>query len=151
MGFHTSAHAGEAAGPASIWGVIGALKAERIGHGTSAMQDAALVDYLATQRIPVEMCPISNVRTAAVPSIEQHPIRAFYERGVVVTVNTDDPKMFNNSLAEEYRLLHEKLGFSQDDLRTLILQAVQSSWLSAERKQAMIAAFKHDPAWMSQV
>jgi adenosine deaminase len=151
MGFHTSAHAGEAAGPASIWGAIGALKAERIGHGTSAMQDAALVDYLATQRIPVEMCPISNVRTAAVPSIEQHPIRAFYERGVVVTVNTDDPKMFNNSLAEEYRLLHEKLGFSQDDLRTLILQAVQSSWLSAERKQAMIAAFKHDPAWMSQV
>jgi adenosine deaminase len=147
MGFHTSAHAGEAAGPVSIWGAIGALKVERIGHGTSAIQDAALVDYLAAQRIPIEMCPLSNVRTAAVPSIERHPIRAFYERGLVVTVNTDDPKMFNNSLAEEYRLLHEKLGFSQDELRALILQAVQSSWLSTERKQEMVAAFMHDPAW----
>ncbi|HEY3340541.1 MAG TPA: adenosine deaminase [Anaerolineae bacterium] len=148
MGFHTSAHAGEAAGPASIWGALGALQVERIGHGTRAVEDESLMDYLAAQRIPVEMCPLSNVRTAVTPSIERHPIRKFYERGIVVTVNTDDPRMFNNSLAEEYRLLHEKLGFTEDDIRALILQAVQSSWLSDERKQGMIAAFTHDPAWI---
>ena len=147
MGFHTSAHAGEAAGPASIWGALRELHVDRFGHGTRAVEDESLLDYLAAHHTPIEMCPISNVRTGVTPSIEQHPIRRYFERGIVVTVNTDDPQMFNNTLAEEYRLLQEKLGFTQEDIRVLIVQGIRSSWLPEQRKQELIATFRHDPNW----
>ena len=96
LGFHTSAHAGEAAGAESVWGAIRALHVERIGHGTRADEDPALLDYLAKHAIPLEMCPLSNVRTGVVESIEKHPVRRYFKRGILVTVNTDDPKMFGN-------------------------------------------------------
>jgi adenosine deaminase len=147
MGFHTSAHAGEGAGPASVWGALRELHVDRIGHGTRACEDESLLDYLSQQHVPVEMCPLSNVRTGVVPSIERHPIRRYFERGIVASVNTDDPQMFGNSLAEEYCQLHEKLGFTQDELRTLILQGIHSSWLPEERKRTLIDSFQHDPSW----
>ncbi len=147
LGFHTSAHAGEAAGAASIWGAIRALHVERIGHGTRAAEDSALLDYLAAQRIPLEMCPVSNLRTGVIQSIEQHPARRYFERGIVVTINTDDPKMFGNRLADEYRLLVDKLGFSQRDICALILNGIQSAWLSEEKKRDLIAAFRADSVW----
>ena len=147
LGFHTSAHAGEAAGAESVWGALRALRAERIGHGTRAEEDPALLDYLAEHAIPLEMCPLSNVRTGVVPSIEVHPVRRHFERGILVTVNTDDPKMFGNTLAEEYALLVEKLGFTHDDVQTVILNGIRASWLSEPRKQALIADFTTDPAW----
>jgi adenosine deaminase len=136
-GFHTSAHAGEAAGPESVWGALRALHAERIGHGTRAQEDEVLVDYLAENAIPLEMCPISNLRTGVVASIEEHPVRRFFDRGLRVTVNSDDPKMFGNSLAEEYRLLNGKLGFTMEEIRRLILNAVDSSWAAVERKEQL--------------
>jgi adenosine deaminase len=141
LGFRTSAHAGEVAGAESIWGALRALKVDRIGHGTRAYEDPALLDYLAEHRIPVEMCPISNVKTRAVASIEEHPIRRYYEHGILVTVNTDDPKMFGNSLAEEYQTLVERLGFTQDDIRVLLMNAVEASWLGEERKKEMLHRF----------
>ena len=147
LGFHTTAHAGEADGAESIWGAIRSLKVERIGHGTRAEEDALLLEYLAEHEISLEMCPISNVRTAVVDSFKEHPIRRYFEQGIIVTVNTDDPKMFGNSLAEEFLLLEEKLGFSRDDIRTLILQGIQSSWLPEERKQWLMQEFRADPAW----
>lgn len=147
LGFHTSAHAGEAAGADSIWGAIRALHVERIGHGTRAEEDPALLDYLARHAIPLEMCPLSNVRTNVVESIEKHPVRRYFERGILVTVNTDDPKMFGNTLAEEYALLETKLGFTPGDVREIILNGIRTSWLPAARKQAMIAEFTSDPAW----
>jgi adenosine deaminase len=147
LGFHTSAHAGEAAGAASIWGAIRSLRVDRIGHGTRAEEDESLLDYLAEHRIPLEMCPISNVRTGAVDSLEEHPIRRYFERGIIVTVNSDDPKMFGNSLAEEFRLLEGKLGFSRDETRNLILQGIQAAWLPEDRKRQLVEAFRRDPAW----
>lgn len=138
FGFYTSAHAGEAAGPESIWAAIHSLKVDRIGHGTRAREDESLLDYLVEHKIPLEMCPISNVRTGVVDSIKNHPIRDYFEKGIVLSINSDDPKMFGNSLAEEYRLLEEELGFSRDEIRSLILQSVQISWLSEEKKQNMI-------------
>ena len=149
LGFRTTAHAGEAAGAESVWGAIRALKIDRIGHGTRAIEDPALLDYLAEHKIPIEMCPLSNVCTGIVPAIEAHPIRHFFERGIPVTVNTDDPKMFGNSLAEEYRLLESKLGFTRDEVRTLILQGIRSSWLPKGRKRLMIEAFRQYPAWLA--
>ncbi len=147
LGFHTTAHAGEAAGAESIWGAIRSLRVERIGHGARAGEDERLLDALAEMQIPIEMCPISNVRTGVVRSIEDHPARRFFERGLVITINSDDPKMFGNSLAEEYRLLEERLGFSRDDIRALILQAIRVSWLPEERKQKMVEDFCSDPGW----
>lgn len=147
LGLHTTAHAGEAAGAGSIWGAIRSLKVERIGHGTHAEEDEALLAYFAEHNIPLEMCPISNVRTGSVDSLADHPIRRYFERGLLVTVNTDDPMMFGNSLAEEYQALAQVLGFSREDIRALILQAIRASWQSDDEKQALIAAFQRDPAW----
>lgn len=148
LGFHTTAHAGEVAGAESIWGAIQKLHAERIGHGTRAEEDERLLDYLAETRIPLEMCPISNVCTGVVRSIDDHPARRYFERGLAITINSDDPKMFGNSLAEEYRLLEERLGFSRKDIHTLILQGIQASWLSPEQKQNLEAEFVNDPDWL---
>jgi adenosine deaminase len=147
LGFRTSAHAGEAAGAESIWGAIRALRVDRIGHGTRAAEDEILLDYLAEHRIPLEMCPLSNLCTGVVASFREHPVRRFFEQGIVVTVNTDDPKMFGNSLAGEYRLLESKLGFSRDEIRSLILQGIRSSWLPEGRKGRLVEEFRQDPAW----
>jgi adenosine deaminase len=148
LGFHTTAHAGEAAGPASVWGALRALEVERIGHGTRAHEDPTLLEYLAQQQVPLEMCPLSNVRTAIVPSLREHPIRDYVQRGLLVTVNTDDPKMFNNSLALEYELLEGELGFTRDQIRDLILNGVRASWLPTERQKALIADLQADAAWI---
>lgn len=128
LGLRTTAHAGEAAGAASVWGAVRRLRVDRIGHGTRAFEDPTLVEHLRAQRIPVEMCPISNVRTGVVADVASHPIRAFYDRGLLVSVNTDDPKMFQTSLLEEYRALVEDLGFGRDEIVTLIDNAIASSW-----------------------
>lgn len=138
LGFRTSAHAGEAAGAASIWGAIQALKVDRIGHGTRAYEDERLLDYLAEKRIPLEMCPLSNVRTGVVKQIEDHPVRDYFKRGLVVTINTDDPKMFGNNLAEEYRSLEKKLGFSGKELGQLMINSIQASWLPVEKKRQLL-------------
>lgn len=128
-GFHITVHAGEVAGPASVWGALRTLQAERIGHGTRAVEDETLLDWLAETRVPVEMCPISNVRTGAVASLEEHPIRRFFDRGILVTVNTDDPKMFGNRLADEYRALQRTFAFTDAEVRALIENAECAAWV----------------------
>jgi adenosine deaminase len=147
LGLHTTAHAGEAAGAPSIWGALKGLDVERIGHGTRAKEDPRLLDYLAERRIPIEMCPLSNVRTGVTSSIEAHPIHEYYRRGLLVTTNTDDPKMFHNSLAEEYQMLVERLGFTPDELREVILNGIRASWLPEERKLEMEQQFTSNPKW----
>ncbi len=147
LGFRSSVHAGEAAGAASIWGAINELKPDRIGHCTRAGEDPKLLDYLAAEQIPLEMCPVSNVCTGVVEHITDHPVREFFKRGLFLTVNTDDPKMFGNSLAEEYQVLVAELGFSYADIQTLILNGIQSSWLSADRKHQLAQEFQSDPNW----
>lgn len=146
-GLRTTAHAGEAAGADSIWSALRDLQAERLGHGTRAHEDPRLIDHLLERQIPLEMCPISNVRTGVVPTIDEHPVRDYARRGLLVTVNTDDPAMFNTSLAGEYRLLVSRLGFSADDIRAFVLAAVQASWLPDDRKDALRSAIVSDPAW----
>jgi len=148
MGFHTSAHAGEAAGAASVWAAIRDLHVERIGHGIRALEDVNLMKFLAEQAIPVEVCPVSNVRTGVVHSIDEHPVRRFFEMGLNISINTDDPAMFGNSLAEEYGLLESRLGFTRDEIRTLLLGAIRSSWLPGTRKDNMMTEFIADPAWL---
>lgn len=140
MGFRTSAHAGEAAGPDSIWGAIQALRVDRIGHGTRAIEDPALMDYLAEHRIPVEMCPISNVRTGIVESIRMHPVRMFVTKGVCVTINTDDPAMFGNSLLDEYRTLITHHAFTKKQIIELHHNAIHSGWMSEQQRVGLLKA-----------
>jgi adenosine deaminase len=147
MGFYTSVHAGEAAGPTSVWGAIQVLQPDRIGHGTRVGEDPLLIEYLVERQIPIEMCPISNVCTGVVGQLVNHPIRSYFERGLCLTVNTDDPKMFGNSLADEYQALEIELGFLPEDIQTLILNAIHSSWLPAERKEQLVLEFQRDPSW----
>jgi adenosine deaminase len=147
LGFHSNAHAGEAAGAKSIWGAIERLRVERIGHGTRANEDPSLVEYLAETQIPLEMCPVSNVRTGVVDKLANHPTRQYLKQGIAVTVNTDDPKMFDTSLAKEYRALVEECGFSREQIRALILAAIEFSWLPPQRKLSLQRSFESDPSW----
>ncbi len=148
MGFRTTAHAGEAAGAQSVRRAIADLQVERIGHGVRANEDGELVELLATTQMPLEMCPMSNVRTGVVVELDQHPIRTFFESGILVTVNTDDPAMFGTTLAQEYRLLEAELGFTRKQTRQLILNGIEASWMSAARKELMKHRFQDDPIWV---
>jgi len=150
MGFHTTAHAGEAAGPESIWGVIRSLHVDRIGHATGAHEDPDLLDHIDKHRIPLELCPMSNVRTGIVESIADHPIRIYFDRGFIVSVNTDDPKMFSTTLADEYRHIEEGCGFTRKDICRLVRLGIESSWLPEDRKHSLAACFEEDPSWINE-
>lgn len=136
-GFKTTAHAGEVVGPESVWGAIKALKVDRIGHGTSAAKDSKLVEYLKKHQIPIEMCPGSNVKTGSINSLKDHPIYDFYNRGLLVSVNTDDPKMFHTSLDCEYESLMLTLNFKQDQIFDLARNSIQSLWCTDDEKQSL--------------
>jgi adenosine deaminase len=139
LGLHTTAHAGEAAGAQSVWGALRSLHVERIGHGIRSEEDPQLVDFLVERQIPLEMCPLSNVATGVVKRIEDHPIRRYFDRGMVVTVSTDDPKMFGNSLEQEYRLLADVFDFTPEEIRTVAENSVRASWMEEKAKQRFLA------------
>ncbi len=139
MGLHTTAHAGEAAGADSVRAAVELLRAERIGHATRAVEDPSVLNLLAERRIPVEACPVSNLRTGVTARLEDHPVRLYFERGIPVTVNTDDPSMFETSLAGEYLALKERLGFSREELLSLIRNGFECSWAPPERKAELLA------------
>ncbi len=147
LGLRTSAHAGEAAGPESIRGAVEVLAVDRIGHGVAAIQDPSVMALLAKKQVPIELCPLSNVATGSIQAIGDHPVRAFWDAGLMLTVNTDDPGMFHNTMADEFMVLHEIFGFDRDEIRTLILNAVAASWQAADRKAAMRQNFQASPAW----
>ena len=136
-GFHTNAHAGESAGAKRIWEAIQVLNVERIGHGTSAREDPELVAYLRQAQIPIEMCPVSNVRTRAVSNMEDHPIKDFFRKGLAVCVNTDDPLLFNTSLLKEYSLLISHLGLTIDEVVQLAGNAIDYAWCDAATKDKL--------------
>lgn len=134
LGFRTSAHAGEAAGPGSVWGALRALEVDRIGHGTHAIADPSLIDHLRETQIPLELCPLSNVRTGVVAELAAHPVKAYLDAGVLVSLNTDDPAMFHTRLATEYAMVMETFGLSWHDVHRLAANAIASAWCSPDRK-----------------
>ena len=136
-GFRLTAHAGEAAGPASVWGAINSLGVERIGHGVRSAEDPALVEYLVEHQIPLEVCPTSNIRTGVVSDWESHPARTLIEAGALVTVNTDDPAMFHSSLAGEFRVLEEIFGLDEETIKQISLSPAQASFASPDSKQRL--------------
>jgi aminodeoxyfutalosine deaminase len=138
-GLHSVPHAGETTGPETIWDALKLLKAERIGHGTSTMQDPALVDYLGEHRIPLEVSPTSNIATRAVESYDVHPLRAMVEAGLVVTINSDDPPMFGTDLTNEYAVAAELLDLDESGVAELAKTAVRTSFAEDSLKQTLLA------------
>ncbi len=138
-GLHSVPHAGETTGPDTVWDALRVLGAERIGHGTSSADDAQLLAYLAEHRIPLEVCPTSNVATRAVPSLEEHPVRQLREAGVVVTINSDDPPMFGTSLNQEYAVAADLLDLDEVGLADLARTAVDVSFADDATKASVRA------------
>jgi len=139
-GLRLTAHAGENAGPDSIWGALN-LRTERIGHGLSAARDPELLEELAVRQIPIEICLTSNLRTACCRSLTDHPLRSYFDRGLMITLNTDDPGMFRTTLNREYRLAQNSFGFSDEHLRELSRNSFEASFLPAERKLFFLNLF----------
>jgi adenosine deaminase len=138
-GLRTVAHAGEE-GPASyVWEALEALHAERIDHGIRSLEDESLVRHLVERRVPLTVCPLSNVKLAAVETMEAHPLREMLERGLVVTLNSDDPAYFGGYLNENYRAVQRALGLSRDQLVRIAGDSFRASFLDASGKAALLA------------
>jgi len=128
-GLHCVAHSGEDDGPWSIWDTVQILKAERIGHGTSAIQDPDLLEYLRDRQIPIEICLTSNLFTGKyVRRPQDHPVRRYYDMGIICSINTDDPEIFNVDLTQEYYKLYKYLNFSITEIIDLIRMGVDSTF-----------------------
>ena len=132
-------HAGEAAGAVSIAQALHGCGAHRIGHGTHLYEDPGLQAYVNDHQIPVEVCLTSNVQTHAVESFETHPVRAYFDDGLNVSLHTDNRLMSGTTMTEEYARAVEHLGFSDDDLVELILNGFRSAFLPWAEKQGLLA------------
>lgn len=132
-GLRLTAHAGETMGPESVWAALN-IGAERIGHGLSIPRDPELIEVLAQKQVPLEVCISSNLRTGVCAQLSQHPVRTLFDHGLMITLNTDDPEMFQTSLSEEYDLARKEFGFSEDHLRELARNSFEASFLPAAKK-----------------
>ncbi|HEY8997705.1 MAG TPA: adenosine deaminase [Edaphobacter sp.] len=136
-GLRLTAHAGESVGPESIWAAIN-IGAERIGHALSAQFDEELLGILAEKQIPLELNVTSNIRTGCCKGFDEHPLKSYFESGLMVTLNSDDPPMFGSDLLGEYILAHERYGFTLEQLRELAANAVEASFLDPASKLALL-------------
>jgi len=139
-GLRLTAHAGETGPAESIWGALN-LHAERIGHGLSAAQDPDLVEELAYRQIPLEICVTSNLRTGCCKSAAEHPVKNYFDQGMMITLNTDDPALFGTSLAREYQFAQETYGFTDEHLRELARNSFEASFLPADKKLELLSLF----------
>jgi adenosine deaminase len=131
-------HAGEAYGPESIHQALHYCNANRIGHGTRLYEDPDLMEYVNDFRIPLEICLTSNVQTRAVPSFEEHPVRLYYDEGIVVTLNTDNRLMSATTVTDEFLRAHRHLGFTWEELCCLAIMGFESAFLPYREKRALL-------------
>jgi len=136
-GLRLTAHAGESCGPESVWSAIN-IGAERIGHVLTAQRDGELMEVLAKKQIPVELNVTSNVRTGCCKGYDEHPVKQYFDAGLMVTLNSDDPPMFGSDLLGEYVIAQEKYGFTFEQMRELAANAVEASFLEPGRKLELL-------------
>jgi aminodeoxyfutalosine deaminase len=141
-GLHLTAHAGESTGPQSIWAALN-IGAERIGHALTAQQDPDLIEVLAQRQIPLELNITSNLRTGCCTSLQDHPAKLYFEEGLMVTLNSDDPPFFGANLLDEYLLAHRDFEFPLDQLRELAANSIEASFLPPDRKLALLGEIEH--------
>jgi adenosine deaminase/aminodeoxyfutalosine deaminase len=136
-GLHLTCHAGESTGPQSVWAALN-IGAERIGHALTAEQDPDLISVLAERQIPLELNITSNLRTGCCAELSLHPVRRYFEDGLMITLNSDDPPFFGANLLDEYLLAHREFEFSLDQMRELAANSIEASFLAPERKLALL-------------
>jgi adenosine deaminase len=136
-GWRVTIHAGEAGGPQSVWDAVKLLGAERIGHCTRALEDPALIDFLLENRIPIEANLTSNVHTSTVPDLASHPLRAMLARGLLASINTDDPGVSAIDLRHELEVAAPAAGLSSEQIRQAQMNALETAFLSAEEKKRL--------------
>ena len=127
-GLRLTNHAGETTGPEAIWEALG-IGTERVGHALSAVGDSALMEELKTRGVPLELNPTSNVRTGVCSSFAAHPLRRYFDAGLLVTLNSDDPAFFGSDVTNEYLLAHTEQGFTREELRELAANSIRASFL----------------------
>jgi len=137
-------HAGETEGPQSIWGAINSLSAVRIGHGVRCLEDPALVAFLRENQIPLDVSPTSNVCLGVVPTLAEHPLPKLLEEGLFVTINSDDPPMFNTTLTGEYLQIAKTFGFDINQIKQFVINGVRASLLSPDAKRALEVDVKEE-------
>jgi aminodeoxyfutalosine deaminase len=137
-GLRLTNHAGETTGPEAIREAL-AIGSERLGHALSAVREAELMAELKRNQVPLELNPSSNVRTGVCASFSEHPLRAYFDAGLMVTLNSDDPAFFGSNVENEYRLAHEIQGFSREELKTLARNSFAASFLPEETKREWLS------------
>jgi aminodeoxyfutalosine deaminase len=147
-GLPANPHAGEGAGPDSVWQTLQALDPTRIGHGVRAIEDPVLVQHLANRALPLEVCLSSNVQLGLYPSLAEHPLRRLVEGGCKVSINTDDPVLFGTTLGREYLHAMRDCGMDMAFVRQQVLDALQSSYLEDLDKQRLIAECRRRFQWL---
>ncbi len=135
-------HAGETDGPASIWSALRVADSRRIGHGARAVEDPALITYLREKQTPLEVCPTSNICLGVFPSMAEHSLPRLMEAGLYVTLNSDDPPMFNTTLTNEYIVGQRTFGWGQATIEQLVLNAVRATLLPDAERAAMESDFQ---------
>lgn len=143
-GLASNPHAGEAAGPESVWEAIRELRAQRLGHGVRSIEDKELMAYLAEHNITLEVCPTSNVKLGIYPDYAAHPLKNLIVAGCPVTINSDDPVLFGTSLTEEYRHAVFDCGLSLKEIERAVLTALNASYLETAEKKCMIKMFMNE-------
>lgn len=143
-GLRLTAHAGETIGPEAIWGSLN-IGAERLGHALSAMDDPELMNLLAERQVPLEICVTSNLRTGCCTQLMQHPVRSYFDAGLMVTLNSDDPALFESDLDAEYLLAHRAFEFTGEHLRELAANSFEASFLPPEKKLAFLRQLEAIP------
>ena len=136
-GLDITVHAGEAAGPESVWAALRHLGARRIGHGVHAIDDPGLLEHLAVERIGIESCLTSNVHTRTVASYSEHPLARFLAAGVPATINTDDPAISGIDLTHEYEVAAPAAGLSREQMRQAQENALEVAFLSEEQRRRL--------------
>src|SRR5580692_8089963 len=137
-GLRLTNHAGETTGPEAIWEAL-SVRSERIGHALSAIQDAKLIQELKARGTVLELNPTSNVRTGVCASFAEHPLRHYFDAGLLVTLNSDDPAFFGSDVANEYLLAHTEQGFTREELRQLAANSIRCSFLPEPARAAWLA------------
>jgi adenosine deaminase len=135
-------HAGETEGPQSVWGALNALSAVRIGHGVRCLEDPELVAFLRERQIPLDVSPTSNVCLGVVPALADHPLPELLEQGLFVTINSDDPPMFDTTLTDEYLRIVEAFDFDRAQIKQFVINGIRASLLPREAKQALEIEFQ---------
>ncbi|SEM84588.1 adenosine deaminase [Candidatus Frackibacter sp. WG12] len=142
IGLHRTVHAGEAAGADSVRKAIDYLNAERIGHGIRAKEDTETLEIIQESKIALEVCPTSNVHTKVVYNLSNHPVKEYFDLGVLVTINTDNRTVSNLTLSEEYIALYENFDFEIEDIKQLILNGVEAAFINKDEREELINKFK---------